>query len=151
METLDCVDCGTKFTLSEGEKAKFDVLIKTRVGFAYPKRCKPCRAKRKAGNPPTVAAPFLPAALPPPPPFKAVVPPPINGGSNGKGHDPKDDHEKDKEIKLVLATVDFDKLVRGEPIVYHGVKVILADIGYDTMRSVIEEAERNGRTHNRAG
>jgi hypothetical protein len=154
METLVCVDCGTKFMLSEGEKARFDLLIKTREGFAYPKRCKPCRAKRKAEGPPTMVArplPAAPAAPPPPQPFKAIVPLPANGNGNGKGHDHGNGHEKDKEIQLVLATVDFDKLVRGEPIVYHGVKVLLADIGYDTMRSVIEEAERAGRTHNRAG
>ncbi len=40
---LKCLDCGNEFTFEAGEQAFY--LSK---GLAEPKRCKPCRAKRRA-------------------------------------------------------------------------------------------------------
>jgi hypothetical protein len=41
-ETLKCKDCGEAFILSEKEAAFF-----LRKGLTLPKRCAPCRAKRR--------------------------------------------------------------------------------------------------------
>lgn len=41
-EEINCVDCNTPFTIGDGER---DFFIKK--GFSLPKRCKPCRIKRK--------------------------------------------------------------------------------------------------------
>lgn len=40
---LACVDCGATFTFNAGEQAFY-----WSKGLSEPKRCKPCRAKRKA-------------------------------------------------------------------------------------------------------
>jgi DNA-directed RNA polymerase subunit RPC12/RpoP len=40
---LKCVDCGTSFTHDEKSQAFF-----AKMKFTDPKRCKPCRDKRKA-------------------------------------------------------------------------------------------------------
>lgn len=45
-EQITCVDCGAEFTFTEGEQKFF----REKFGGDYspPKRCKPCRAKKKA-------------------------------------------------------------------------------------------------------
>jgi hypothetical protein len=43
---IECVDCGDEFTFTEGEQKFFQA--KFGNDFAPPKRCKPCRAKKKA-------------------------------------------------------------------------------------------------------
>jgi hypothetical protein len=57
-------DCGATFTITAGEQEFF-----TSKGYAYPKRCKTCRQRRKAesGSRPVVArepAPFIEEAPP---------------------------------------------------------------------------------------
>ena len=42
---LTCVDCGDTFTFSGGEQRYF-----AEKQFSEPKRCKPCRQKRKAAK-----------------------------------------------------------------------------------------------------
>lgn len=38
-----CVDCGSKFVFTDGERRFFDG-----KGLAYPKRCKKCREAKRA-------------------------------------------------------------------------------------------------------
>ena len=47
-EQIECVDCGTEFTFTEGEQNFFQE--KFGDGFNHPKRCKPCREKKKAAK-----------------------------------------------------------------------------------------------------
>lgn len=39
----NCIDCGAEFEITDGEKSFFES-----KGFTLPKRCKSCRAKKKA-------------------------------------------------------------------------------------------------------
>lgn len=41
-QNLNCVDCGSSFIYSERDQQHF-----TKLGFAPPKRCQPCRALKK--------------------------------------------------------------------------------------------------------
>jgi len=118
-----CLDCGKPFELTAGERAWYATHkdLKTGESLQMPKRCKPCRERRKNGN---VSTP------------EEVIP---------KGYDkqfmsspPKKEPE---EVRLVMATKDFEDLVMGEAVCWHGVRVVLADIGFDTMRKIIDQAE----------
>ena len=42
MKELKCKDCGATFVVDDGEQAWF-----AEKGFELPKRCKPCRSRRK--------------------------------------------------------------------------------------------------------
>lgn len=42
---LECLDCGTQFAWTSGEQAFYD-----RRGFARPKRCPPCRDRKRAAR-----------------------------------------------------------------------------------------------------
>lgn len=42
-QKLQCVDCGSEFDFSERDQEFFQ-----EKGFSAPKRCKPCRIKKKA-------------------------------------------------------------------------------------------------------
>lgn len=44
--TIQCADCGEDFIFSEGESKFFQS-----KGFASPRRCKPCRAKKNKDKP----------------------------------------------------------------------------------------------------
>lgn len=129
METRTCVDCRKAFTLSEEEQRSHQEKQKVDPTWQLPKRCRECRALRKrpvASPPAPTHVPSLAALpLPPAPKNGEAVP-----TTNGK-----------EEVRLVLATTDFDKLVRGEPVSWHGCTVVLARIGFDVMRKAIEEAE----------
>lgn len=129
---IQCLDCHADYTMTEAEKVRFEGLMKTVAGFRMPRRCPSCRKIRRDQKPASAPLPMpkaapVPAPVPAPPP--AVV-------------DQVDVRQKDPaEITLVLATKDFEDLVHGRPVVWHGVRVILADIGFTSMRKVIEEAE----------
>lgn len=139
--TIACIDCGTTFTMSEGEKLYFEELIRTLPNFRMPRRCAECRKKRKiiqGGTPlqgmpgtyqgaqgngggqcgpgPAVAPLPLPSSLP------VVV------------------EEPPKEVRVILVGHDFADLVCGRPVVRPGVRVILADIGVDVMRKAVDRA-----------
>lgn len=136
--TIACIDCGTTFTMSEGEKLYFEELIQTLPNFRMPRRCPECRKKRKmvpGGVPPQGVVGTYPKApgnggfqmavtVPPPlpPPAPVVV------------------EEPPKEIRVVLVSQEFSDLVCGRPVVRPGVRVILADIGVDVMRKAIDRA-----------
>jgi hypothetical protein len=45
-QTIQCSDCGDDFLFSERDQAFF-----TQQGYTPPKRCKACRAVRKANQP----------------------------------------------------------------------------------------------------
>lgn len=131
--TIQCVDCGISETLTAKEEARFSELLKTVHGFQVPKRCGGCRKRRRDEK---AAAPFrsnhVPIATPTVPirPPVAVLNP-----------DPPEPKEERPDVLFVLATKDFDDLVHGQPVIWRGVKVVLADIGFDAMRDAIEDAE----------
>jgi len=137
MGPLVCIDCGQTFVITASEKVRFEELMKSIQGFSMPRRCFPCRQRRRPGQ----AFPAMPSpvhatieekpvsrmALLPPPPPKSVVEEPVVV--------PKE------EVRLILATKDFEDLVHGQPVVWQGVRVILADIGFKVMREAIDRAE----------
>lgn len=157
-----CVDCGITYTMLEAEYARFQELAKTVKDFKMPRRCANCRKIRRneklvqtlaqaPPQPPSVEAVPVPSYRP-----EALVLTPdaiARGGSfvaNFKPSTntaavvldrPKPEEPIAEEVRLVLATKDFEELVRGHPIVWHGVRVILADIGFKNMRGAIELAE----------
>ena len=126
-----CIECGASYVMSQDEKLRFEDLIKNVPNFFMPKRCGECRKKRRMERNLEKLAPALPAVppppAPPPPPPPAIEPP--------KAEEPK------KEIRLILATKDFEDLVHGRHVTWQGVRVILADIGFDVMRKAIDRAE----------
>lgn len=133
--TIHCVDCGTTETLVAAEAARFDNLLKTVKGFQMPKRCGVCRKRRRDEKPASV--PQTRATVPAPSPTPVIV---MSAKPSIAVLDPANEADMAR-VNLVLATKDFDDLVNGRPVVYKGVKVILADIGFEAMRRVIDEAE----------
>jgi hypothetical protein len=118
--------------MSQDEKNRFEELIKNVPNFFMPKRCGECRRKRRTERNLERIAPVLPAA---PPPLPPSPPPPPPAVETPKPEEPK------KEIRLILATKDFEDLVHGQHVVWQGVRVILAEIGFDVMRKAIDRAE----------
>lgn len=126
--TLTCVDCGVTETLTPKDQERFDHLLKTVPGFQTPKRCNACRKKRRDEKPTSGKAIAMKAT-----PSISVTAPPVPP--------PAAPPEAPPKILLVLATKDFDDLVHGRSVVWNGVKVLLADIGFAVMRKAIDEAE----------
>jgi hypothetical protein len=128
--TLTCVDCGVTETLTPKDLERFDHLLKTVPGFQTPKRCNACRKRRREEKPTAgkaVALKAVPSIAVTPAPPPPAPPPPIP--------------EEPAKVLLVLATKDFDDLVNGRAVIWKGVKVVLADIGFAVMRKAIEDAE----------
>ena len=125
-ETRVCVDCGQEFTMSEEEQERFRQLMATDPRFRLPKRCLGCRMKRRAEQP--VMARAVPRSAFP---IERAVPKIV----------PERSPSRKEEVRFVLATKDFEDLVLGREVVWQGVHVILADIGFDVMRSAIDRAE----------
>ena len=115
-----CVDCGKPFELTAGERAWYATHkdLKTGEALQLPKRCKPCRDLRKNGQ--TV---------------KEVVP----TGYSKEFFPPK--KEAKEEIRIVLATTDFEELVSGRSVYWQGVRIVLADIGFNVMRKILDQVE----------
>jgi hypothetical protein len=144
--SIVCLDCGITYTMSEKEYHRFKELAATVQNFRMPRRCSECRRARRNQAPVTAkaAAPtYPPAAATSAPvsmaqmPFKEAAPlPPVVVAAP-----PKTEPEKKEEILFVLATKDFEDLVNGRPIVWRGVRLVLADIGFGTMKKAIEDAE----------
>lgn len=42
-----CSDCGKDILMTENEKAFYNNLVRTKPGFIFPKRCKPCISAKK--------------------------------------------------------------------------------------------------------
>lgn len=131
--TIVCIDCGMTYAMAEPERVKFEQLLNSVSGFQIPRRCAGCRKLKRedkirqermlqSRSIPTYPPPPLPPAVPVPMP-EAVTPAPK------------------EEVRLILATKDFEDLVHGRPIVWQGVRVILADIGFRVMRQAIDRAE----------
>lgn len=136
--TIACIDCGTTFTMSEGEKLYFEELIQTLPNFRMPRRCPECRKKRK-----TVSGRVLPQEM-----INAYLKAPGNGGFQVAAAAPPPlpppvpvvVEEPPKEVRVVLVSQEFSDLVCGRPVVRPGVRVILADIGVDVMRKAVDRA-----------
>lgn len=56
-EQLNCIDCRTSFNFTAGEQAFY-----AERGYQKPRRCKSCRAKRKATQ---TSSPSAPVSVPP--------------------------------------------------------------------------------------
>ena len=130
MDARVCVSCGNEFTLSEEEQKWHLEMQKSDQGWQLPKRCKACLAERhKTQAPVQHASPRngdgdVPTYRPPKAPvFKKPI----------------------EQVRMVLATSDFYNLVQGKEVSWHGVTIILADIGFGVMRDAIDEAEHVGR------
>jgi len=126
--SIVCLDCGVTYTMPEKEFQRFTELANTVKNFRMPKRCSDCRRVRR-NQEPQVAAPAPKAIVMPAP--AAVVP-----LKEATAPETKSD-----EILLVLATKDFEDLVNGRPVVWRGVRVVLADIGFGVMKKAVEDAE----------
>lgn len=61
-QELLCKDCGRRFVFGEAEQARY-----ARHGFAPPKRCRACRAARRAAKPARVPGEAPASARTPPP------------------------------------------------------------------------------------
>jgi hypothetical protein len=57
-QTLTCIDCRAKFVWASGEQSFF-----ADKGFTEPKRCKPCRDRKKAARLQNAGAAIEPAPL----------------------------------------------------------------------------------------
>jgi hypothetical protein len=119
-ESKICVDCQRPFSFSSSEKARFDALMSSVTNFQMPKRCYECRLARRSDQP-KIPVPMKPLQKP----ADAHIPPP-----------------KKNEVRLVLATTDFENLVAGRSVAWQGVTVILADIGYKAMHDAIDRVEQ---------
>ncbi len=139
-EPLICAECGAVYELTEGEREWFANRKDPKTGkpWQLPKRCRPCRDRRKteAKAPPRIERPLEPRSYPVREPVREL-PPEKRPDDNG--------HKKKEEVRIILATTDFTDLVQGREVVWQGVHIVLADIGFNVMRRAIDEAERVGR------
>jgi hypothetical protein len=143
-DSIVCTDCQQQFTLNAGEKIWYEERQKLDPKFKMPKRCKPCREKRKDvdGNVksarPVLNVPFRPVPVLP---SRPLLPTPEERGVS------RSDLAKTKpggdEIRVVLATVDFEDLIAGRSVYCrtNKVRIVLADIGFAAMRAAIDRAE----------
>jgi len=134
-DPIVCADCGQSFVMTASEKVRFQELIKNVPGFHMPRRCFECRRKRRMERiSPRHVMPVVQAIIQTPAPAPdvamTVIDPPA----------PSSEIQKE-EVRLILATKDFEDLVHARPVVWQGVRVILADIGFKVMRDAIERAE----------
>jgi hypothetical protein len=145
---LICSECRQEYTMTASEKVRFQELIKSVQGFVMPKRCPACRKKNReakaalgVGVVPAPKPVEVQSAVAPPPPPRVTVDTPKNGTPSVKAEAPAKVELPREEVRLILATKDFEDLVHGRPVVWQGVRVILADIGFKVMRDAIERAE----------
>jgi hypothetical protein len=128
-----CLDCRSPYSLTEAEEKSFKSLMGKLKDFKMPKRCSPCRALRRNGvQPPPVfvAAPAIPMGRASTLDMKIKVNPGLPGPVPAKA-----------PVHFVLGTGDFEALVSGQPLVWNGVTIVLADIGFKAMYDAIERAE----------
>lgn len=162
-ETLVCTDCGQNYVMTDQEKARFEELIKNVKDFQMPKRCFECRRKRRMEKvpqrqatipkplpspapepaPAVISKPLQVIAPPPPPPVSVAPAAPVLRAVVAEAIG-----VEKEEVRFILATKDFEDLVHGRPIVWQGVRVILADIGFKMMRDALDRAEmERAKTH----
>ncbi len=127
---LLCVDCGQGYVMTASEKVRFAELVKTVQGFQMPRRCPECRKKRRMEK---GQAPLPVASVP------KVVEVPVPPSPRVEVEEPTAPEKE--EVRFILATKDFEDLVHGRPVVWQGVRVILADIGFKVMREALDRAE----------
>lgn len=124
-----CVVCKKNPVFANAsEKLRFQELQRTVQDFQMPRRCWQCR--REARKPVGANVELGPA----------VMAHPAASASRVIELTPKRE-SPEEEIRLILATKDFEDLVHGRPVVWQGVRVILADIGFKVMKDAVERAE----------
>lgn len=134
-----CLGCQKPFVIPLAEKEKFETLIQTLPNFQMPKRCPACRRERRAQNPQPqrqASAPPQPASLAPLRGYDPVLMAPSAPQAPAAAAAPSKD-----EIRFVIANVDFENLVAGRHVTWCGVTLILADIGFKSMRETIDRVE----------
>lgn len=162
-ETLVCTDCGHSYVMTDQEKGRFEDLIKNVENFQMPKRCFECRRKRRMEKVPQRQASIpQPLPTPAPVPASAVIsrplqvlapppPPPVSAPPTAPALRTVVAEAmgvEKEEVRFILATKDFEDLVHGRPIIWQGVRVILADIGFKMMRDALDRAEmERAKTH----
>lgn len=158
-----CITCQKTYTMSEKEFARFKELAATVENFQMPRRCFECRRARRLQPQPFVH----PGNMQTPKALEAEI---VNESEDVSStvvtqtaraevrvaletpaasactpapspSVPKPIEEKKEEVLFVLATKDFDELVHGQAVVWRGVRVVLADIGFAVMRRAIDDAE----------
>jgi len=131
-----CADCRSPYQLTETEKRSFETLISQRPGFKMPRRCSRCRKVRRdqqnARGP--MAVPSIPMKSASTLDTKVVI---VSAGRP----DDAPVTVKPTSVDMVLGTGDFEDLVSGKAIVWRGVRIVLADIGFKVMYDAIERAE----------
>lgn len=151
--SFPCVECGITYTMTEKEHLRFKDLAAQNPAFRMPKRCAECRRLRRLEQERTLPRPAIARPLTPmvqrvnaPVMAPTVLPKPsvsetvdLDLGS-GVTEDFMVEAPK-KEVVFMLATKDFEELVHGRPVVWQGVRVILAQIGFENMHKAIDRAE----------
>lgn len=126
-----CLDCHSEYSLTEAEEKSFRSLMAKFKDFKMPRRCSPCRALRRNGvQAAPVAAPAIPIGRASTLDTKIQINKSLSGPVPAKA-----------PVHFVLGTGDFEALVSGQPLVWNGVTVVLADIGFKAMYDAIERAE----------
>lgn len=123
-EERKCQDCGADYIFTGSQRESF-----AQKGYEPPKRCVPCRHKKAERNRGMIDE------------YGAIVGPiaePIVEKRNGE------------EIRVLLVSGDFEKLVRREDVITTGmtgqrVRIVLADIGYEVMRRALESVNPERR------
>lgn len=143
-DPLVCADCGLNYVMTASEKVRFAELVKNVQGFQMPKRCPECRKRRrleKNSQQHQGVPPGYPSASPSTPSTAFVAVPQQKAPVETEVIEETVTRTQKEEVRFVLATTDFEDLVHGRPVVWQGVRVVLADIGFKVMREAIERAE----------
>ena len=149
-----CLDCHEQFVLTSSERARFEALSGQLQGFKMPRRCTRCRRNRRNLKPTT--EPASPAMVPMiqmkgastldrytrvnDPPDAPPAPPASSVQTAWPKSNPKVEFKEQNEVNIVLGTGDFEALVSGKPVTWHGVQVVLADIGFPAMYDALDRA-----------
>lgn len=145
-DSIVCSDCQQPFSLNAGERIWYEERQKSDPKFMMPKRCKSCREKRKDANgnvkfaQPVRPLPSRPLPLRPLP-MRPLPPTPEERGVSRLELSKTKPGED--EIRVILATADFEDLISGRSVYCrtNKVRIVLADIGFSAMRASIDRAE----------
>ena len=178
--SIVCVDCGITYEMSVAEYDRFKALMATIKNFQMPRRCPDCRRIRRNEKTamqtglrpaPVAYAPAVTSSSPfraSPPVMAPAIPMErastlddriVVRSPNGIVEAVYEEDEPApapvaqpaKEVVFMLATKDFEELVHGRPVVWQGVRVILAQIGFENMHKAVERAElEKAREHVKA-
>jgi hypothetical protein len=131
--SLVCVDCGITYTMTDKEYSRFKDLAKNIANFKMPRRCAQCRKVRRENAGRLQQAYVRPGVRSTTAPDQPI--------SHQAPHRRIAQPAERNETLVILSTDDFESLVNGQPVIWNGVRVVLAQIGFQQMRKLIDEAE----------